>query len=51
VGALDAALADLVPVELKRDIAALADPAAVVGEFHAHLVAAGRQRRVAADGV
>jgi hypothetical protein len=42
-----APLADLLPVEVERRGAALADAAAVVGELHPHLVLAGGDRAVA----
>ena len=42
---VDPALADLLAVEVERDRAALAQPAAVVGELHPHLVLAGGHRR------
>ena len=40
-GVLDATLADLVAVDVERDVAALGQSAAVVGELHADLVLAG----------
>ena len=43
-GVLDAALTDLVAVEVERDVAALGQAAAVVGELHADLVLAGGDR-------
>ena len=45
LGGLDPAGADRGAVVVQRDVAALGEPAAVVGELHAHLVRAGRDRR------
>jgi hypothetical protein len=41
--AFDAAFADWLAIDIERRGAALAETAAVVGELHPHLVAAGRQ--------
>ena len=38
----DGAFADFFAVDKKRDAAALAQPTAVIGELHAHLMLAGR---------
>ena len=44
-----AARAGLGSVHEQLDVAALAEPAAVVGEFHPHLMLAGRHRVGAVD--
>jgi hypothetical protein len=43
------ALADPVAVQEQRDVAALAEPAAVIGELHPHLMLPGRYHPVALD--
>ena len=47
--AVDAAVADLLAVEEERDVAALPEAAAVVGELHPHLVLAGGDLAVPVD--
>ena len=48
-GRLGAPVAALGAVDVERDVPALGQAAAVVGELHAHLMRAGRNRRVAVD--
>src|SRR5262245_30088621 len=49
LGSLDPAGAVLPAVEIERDVPAPAETAAVVGEFHTHLVRSGRKRLRALD--
>ena len=48
-GPLDAAFADRYAVDVQGDVSALAEPAAVVGELHAHLMGARRDGLRAVD--
>ena len=51
LGLLDPALADGLAVVVQRDVAALGQTAAVVGELHPHLVLARGNRLVGGDEV